>query len=488
MGRKQYDVIIIGAGPAGYIAAIRCAQLGLHTACIDNWIGKNGQHSLGGTFLNSGCIPALALMESARCYQMITQDIGKHGIHVSNVRLDVAEMIQHKDDIVQHLSTQIAGLFKSNRIQCIHGHGRLLPNRTVEITPINGSEKTGELCAENIILAAGSSSLELDTAPLIEDAIVDSYAAMNFDSVPGHLGIIGAGVIGLEHASVWTRLGSKVTLLDAQKEFLGFIDRQIAAEALALYQKNGLDIRSCARVTEARKTPKHVSVHYEDADGEHRIMVDKLIVAVGRKANSERLSAPETDLLLDEYGFVHVDEQRMTNLPGVYAIGDLIQGPMLAHKGSEEGIMVAEIIAGKERSIKNSFIPNVVYTDPEIAWVGQTEQQLKATGETIKIGIFPFNANISARITGKSEGMVKIISNRQTDRILGVHILGSVASEMIAEAVLAMEFSASAEDLARTVHASPSFSRSLHEAALAMENRAFHVTPVSTAKNHSYSD
>jgi dihydrolipoamide dehydrogenase len=478
---RQYDVIVIGAGPAGYIAAIRCAQLGLNTACVDNWIGKDGRHSLGGTFLNSGCIPALALMESAKFYQMIREDTGDHGIRVSDVSLDVPRMIQHKDEIVQKLSERIVELFSSNRIHLVHGHGRLLPDRVVEVTPIDRVGQAYELAAEQVILAAGSSSLDLETAPLVENAIVDSLAAMNFDAVPAHLGIIGAGVIGLEHASVWTRLGSKVTLLDAQKDFLSFVDRQIAGEALALYRKNGLEIRSCARVTEARKMPDHVSVVYEDPEGEHRIRVDKLIVAIGRKPNSDGLAAPEADLLLDEHGFVHVDEQHMTNLPGVYAIGDLIQGPMLAHKGSEEGILVAEVIAGQQRSIKQAFIPNVVYTEPEIAWVGQTEQQLNATGESIKIGIFPFDANISAQTAGHPEGMVKIISNRQSDRILGVHILGGYASEMIAEAVLAMEFSASTEDLARTVHASPSFSRTLHEAALAMENRAFHIAPDSTA-------
>ncbi|MGR9105374.1 MAG: dihydrolipoyl dehydrogenase [Gammaproteobacteria bacterium] len=477
----QYDVLVIGAGPAGYIAAIRCAQLGLNTACIDNWIGKNGQHSLGGTFLNSGCIPALALMESAKFYQSIGRNAEAHGIAVADLNLDVPRMIRRKDEILQKLSDRIVAMFAANRIHLVHARARLLADRRVEIIPIDSSAAHYELEAENIILAAGSSSLDLHTAPLVEDAVVDSYAAMNFDSVPPRLGIIGAGVIGLEHASVWARLGSKVTLLDAQKDFLSFVDRQIAAEALAIYQKSGLEIRSCARVTEARKTPKNVSVHYEDPDGEHRILVDKLIVAVGRKPNSDGLAAPEAGLLLDEHGFVHVDEQRMTNLPGVYAVGDLIQGPMLAHKGSEEGILVAEIIAGKPRSIKQAHIPNVVYTEPEIAWVGQTEQQLQTAGEDIKVGIFPFEANMSAQTAGHPEGMVKIISNRHSDRILGVHILGEFASEMIGEAVLAMEFAASTEDLARTVHASPSFSRTLHEAALAMENRAFHIAPRETS-------
>ena len=474
---SKFDVIVIGAGPAGYFAAIRCAQLGLKAACVDDWTAKNGQHSLGGTYLNSGCIPALALMESAKFYRLVSQKSQDFGVQVGDVALDVPRMIQRKDQLVQTLSDRIKKLFDSNQIQLVHGRGCLLPERRVEVRPIDTAKKPYVLEAEQVILATGSRSLEFAAAPLVEDAIVDSYAAMNFDSVPARLAIIGAGVIGLEHASVWARLGSKVTLFDAQKEFLGFVDRQIAAEALALYQKCGLEIRSGARVTDVRKTPKNVSVHYEDGEGEHRVMVDKLIVAVGRKPNSEGLAAPEADLLLDEHGFVHVDEHRKTNLPGVYAIGDLIQGPMLAHKGSEDGILVAEIIAGSPRSVNNAYIPNVIYTEPEIAWVGQTEQQLRAAAEEIKVGIFPFEANISAQTMGHPEGMVKIISSRHSDRILGVHILGGYAAEMIGEAVLAMEFSASTEDLARTVHASPSFSRTLHEAALAMENRAFHVPP-----------
>ncbi|MGH8553357.1 MAG: FAD-dependent oxidoreductase, partial [Methylococcales bacterium] len=404
----------------------------------------------------------LALLESAKLYRLLDRDIGNHGIRISDFSLDIPQMIWRKDEIVEKLSNQIAELFNFNRIRLIHAHGLLLPDRIVAVSPINTSMQACALQADNIILAAGSSSLDLESAPLMHDAVVDSFAAMNFDSVPKTLGIIGAGVIGLEHASIWARLGSRVILLDAQKEFLSFIDRQIAAEALAIYRNNGLEIHSSARVTQARKDSQFVSVEYQNPDGEQRIEVDKLIVAIGRKPNSYGLAAPETDLLLDEHGFVHVDEQCMTNLPGVYAVGDLIQGPMLAHKGSEEGILVAEIIAGKPRSMNHAFIPNVICTEPEIAWVGQTEQQLRATGEAIKIGILPFAANQSALTSGHTEGMVKIISNQNTDRILGVHILGGQAAEMIGEAVLAMEFSSSTEDLAHTVHATPSYSGALH--------------------------
>ena len=471
----KYDVIVIGSGPAGYVAAIRCAQLGLKTACIDDWTGKDGKHSLGGTFFNSGCIPSLALLDSAKQYQAANGNLADHGINISGVELDLPQMIRHKDAIVKILSDQIADLFKTNQIECIHAHGYLLPDKTVQLEPASGSAPIRLLSADNIILAAGSKPLSIGAALLDGEGIVDSYAAMNFDTVPRHLGIIGAGVIGLEHASVWARLGSRVTLFDAQNDFLSLGDKQITDEALRIYSQQGLDIRFCARVIEAKKTPKHVSVRYEDNEGKHRLMLDKLIVAVGRKPNTENLFAPESELLLDEQGFVYVDEQCMTSLPCVYAIGDLIQGPMLAHKGSQEGILVAEIIGGKERSLNNAIIPNVIYTEPEIAWVGQTEQQLKATGEPIKVGVFPFSANACAQAIEQTDGMVKIIAQKETDKILGVHILGNCASELIGEAVLAMEFSASTEDLARTIHAHPSLSKAIHEAAIAVDQRALHV-------------
>ncbi len=477
---KHYDVIVIGAGPAGYVAAIRCAQLGLKTACIDHWTGKDKQHSMGGTFLNAGCIPALTLLESAKLYRTITEQSAIHGIRVSKAELDIAEMIQHKDEVLRSLSDHIAQLFDSNQIDCIFGTAQLMDAKIVQVHPIEKSSKAYLLECDNVILATGSSSVDIDAARIDGDKIVESYTAMNFSSVPKRLGIIGAGVIGLEHASIWARLGSKVTLFDAQNDFLGFVDDQIVDEALKIYSKQGLDIRFRARVTATKKTPKSVRIEYEDPDSSHQLSVDKLIVAVGRKPNSENLASAEANLLLDENGFVHVDEQCMTNLPGVFAIGDLVQGPMLAHKGAEEGILAAEVISGKERSLHYSVIPNVIYTEPAIAWVGQTEQHLRSTGEPIKIGIFPFSANACALSTGKSIGMVKIISQKYSDQILGVHIINPCASELIAEAVLAMEFSASTEDLARTVHAHPSLSKALHEAAMAIDNRALHIPPSET--------
>lgn len=474
---ETYDVIVIGAGPAGYITAIRCAQLGLNTACIDDWTGKDGQHCLGGTYMSAGSIASLALMQSADLYKILQQDIVRHGITVAGVELDVPAMVQRKDEIIHRLSTQIAELFNANHIHCIYGHGQLLDGKRVAVTPTGDPDQARIISGENIILAAGSSPFDIIAATLDGDMIVESHAAMNFESVPKKLGIIGAGVIGLEHANLWARLGATVTLFEAQETFLSFVDDQIAQEARRQFNSQGLDIRLGARVTAAKRTPKHVSICYEDKEGEHRQVLDKLIVAVGRRPNTEQLFAPEVDLLLDERGFVHIDEQCMTNLPGVYAIGDLAPGPMLAHKGSEQGIYVAELIAGKESTLNYDTIPSVIYTDPEIAWVGVTEQALRATGEEINIGVVPFSANNCAQAIEQTEGMVKIIANRHTDQLLGIHIIGHKASELIAEAVLAMEFSASTEDIARTVHAFPTLSKSIHEAALAVDKRALHLPP-----------
>lgn len=475
---NHYDVLVIGAGPAGYVAAIRCAQLGLTTACIDDWTGPQGEHCLGGTFLNAGCIPSIALLQSARYFQLLQGDIAEHGIQVSGLELDVTTMIQRKNKVVQTLSNQIATLFKANAIQSIHGRARLLDGLRVEVTPLPSNDETLFLTAEHIILATGSTPYETDIAPLDGDAIVDSLAAMHFKKTPKRLGIIGAGVIGLEHASVWGNLGSKVTLLDAQDQFLPLVDQQISQQALQQFKQQGFDIRLGARVIEAKKTPKQIAVHYEDQNGQHKLILDQLIVAIGRKPNTDGLFAAEVDLLLDEAGFVHVDDACMTSLPNIYAIGDLVRGPMLAHKGSEEGILVAETIAGIDRTLDYEAIPCVIYTEPGIAWVGQNEQTLKASGTEIKTGIFPFSANGCAQATGATDGMVKIIADKLSDKILGVHIVGHAASELIAEAVLAIEFSASTEDLVRTIHAHPSLSKALHEAALAVDNKALHIPPM----------
>jgi len=474
---KKYDVIIIGAGPAGYVAAIRSAQLGLKTACIDNWSNKKGKSRLGGTFVNAGCISSMALLESSKIYRLLNHEISIHGIKIDNLDIDLSQMIDRKNSIVDSLSDQISNLFVHNKIDCIHAQGKLLTAGKVEAIEIN-SGKQSILTADHIILATGSRPTELPCAPIDNEFIIDSTAALNLKEVPKRLGIIGAGIIGLELAGIWSRLGSDVILLEAQGLFLPATDQQISEEAYQIFTKQGLDLRLGARVVSAKKGNKKVTVEYQDSEGTHTLRLDKLIVASGRQPNTENLSAAEADLLLDDNGFVHVDDNCCTTLPGVYAIGDLTTlGPMLAHKGLEEGIFVAEQIAEQNNPINYNIIPSVIYTSPEIAWVGQSEQCLIAVGENYKVGIFPLSASARAQAAGKTEGMVKIITHAETDVILGVHIISEQASELVAEAVLAMEFSASAEDLARTIHAHPSISEALHEAALALGNRALHLPP-----------
>lgn len=468
---KSFDVIVIGAGPAGYSSAIRCAQLGLKTACIDNWIDKKGRSSLGGTYLNAGCVASIALLESAKIYQSINYNLKEHGIQAEDVSIDIARMIQRKDNIVSSLSRQIADSFAHYKIDCIQANAKLLNEHFVEITPADRSP-VSIIEAKHIILATGSSPMDLPCAPIDNEFIIDSTKALNLDAVPKRLAIIGAGVIGLELASIWSRLGSEIILLEAQESFLSLTDQQIALEAYRIYSEQGLELRLGARVISAKKSNKKVTVEYQDSEGTHALRVDKLIVASGRKPNTENLAAAEADLLLDENGYVHVDENCRTTLPGVYAIGDLtLLGPMIAHKGIEEGLFVAEQIAGIHNPVNYEILPSVVFTAPEIAWVGQTEQALRAMGESIKIGIFTLNTTARAQATGQNEGIVKIIAHAETDAILGVHIIGAQASEMIAEAVLAMEFSASSEDLARTIHAHPTLSKALHSAALILKNK-----------------
>ncbi len=473
----DYDVIIIGAGPAGYVAAIRCAQLGLKTACIDNWSNKKNQPSLGGTFVNAGCIASMALLESSKIYHLLTHDISTHGISFDHLNIDLKQMIKHKDSITHSLSEQIAMLFTHNNIDCIHAQGKLLSPGQVEIIAIN-NQKPSVLTAEHIILATGSRPTAPPCASIDQKFIIDSSLALNLTKLPKKLGIIGAGIIGLELAGIWNRLGSDVILLEAQGSFLTATDEQVAEQAYQIFSNQGLDIRLGSRVISAKTVNRKVIVEYQDNEGTHAIKLDRLIVASGRQPNTDNLASEEAVLILDENGFVHVDEKCCTTLPGVYAIGDLTTlGPMLAHKGLEEGIFVAEHIAEKSTPINYNIIPSVIYTSPEIAWVGQSEQALTAVGEDYKVGVFPFTASARAQTAGKTEGMVKIITHAESDVILGVHILGEYASELIAEAVLAMEFSASAEDLARTIHAHPSISEALHEAALALDSRALHLPP-----------
>jgi len=470
---NHYDVIIIGAGPAGYVAAIRCAQLGMKTACVDKWLGKDGQPSLGGTCLNAGCIPSKALLESSEWYDRLQRGVATHGIVVDGITLDVAAMIASKDAVVRDLTGGIASLFKTNGVEWVQGRGQLMPDRQVDVTGHDGRLQT--LTATRVILAPGSVPVPLAVAPLNNDTVVDSEGALEWTDVPRRLGIIGAGIIGLELGSVWRRLGAEVTLLEAQDVFLSMADQQIAKAALRSFRKQGLDIHLGACVKSTTTTDDGVFIEYENSETENSLTVDRLIVAVGRQPCTEGLASADAALLLDERGFIHVDEDCATSAPGVYAIGDAVRGPMLAHKGSEEGVAVAERIAGQHSEVNYEVIPSVVYTHPEIAWVGRTEEALKQAGTDYRTGTFPFAASGRARAMQETDGMVKILSDAVTDRVLGVHMLGPSASELIAQAVTAMEFDASSEDIARTIFAHPTLSEALHEAALAIDNRAIHM-------------
>jgi len=469
---EHFDVIVIGAGPAGYVAAIRCAQLGLKTACVDDWKDSKGKFSLGGTCLNVGCIPSKALLESSEKYEQSVKEFSHHGIGFENVSFDVSVMQKRKNKIVSELTGGIKQLFKANKITQISGRAYLKPEHHVDV--IDG-DQTIAISAENIILATGSSPVELDCAPLTDNKIVDSSGALEFDEVPKTLGVIGAGVIGLELGSVWRRLGSEVIVFEALDSFLPLADQQIAKEAQRQFKKQGLDIRLNTRLVSADVKNNKVQIHYKHEDDEQNLTVDKLVVAVGRSPNVEKIWDESVELLLDERGFINVNDQCETNVPGVYAIGDVVRGPMLAHKGSEEGVMVAELIAGQQREVNYDLVPSVVYTDPEIAWVGKTEEELKASGIGYNTGAFPFAASGRAKAMGNTAGLVKVIADEETDRVLGVHIIGPQASELIAQAVIAMELSSSSEDLAMMIFAHPSLSEAVHEAALAVNNQAIHI-------------
>jgi len=469
---EKFDVIIVGAGPAGYVAAIRCAQLGLNTACVDKWEDDGGKPSLGGTCLNVGCIPSKALLDSSEKAEQAAHEFEAHGISVGKVSVDVKKMIARKDQIVKNLTGGIASLFKANNVTSIHGRGKLLQNKQVEVT---ADDTKTIYSADNIILAVGSEPVAISVAEVDNNVIVDSTGALNIDVVPKKLGVIGAGVIGLELGSVWNRLGSKVTILEALNTFLAPVDKQLSREAQRTFVKEqGLDIKLGAMVTATKANKKTVKVSYTFKGEEHTETFDKLIVAVGRRANTQDIASDEAGLILDEHGRVAVDAQLRTNIDGVYAIGDAVKGPMLAHKGSEEGVAVAEIIAGQKPHVNHDTVPWVIYTHPEIAWVGINEEQAKEQGLNYKAGFFPFAANGRALAMNAKGGRVKMIADADTDRILGVHLLGPNASELISEAVLAMEYSASSEDIARTVHAHPTLSEALHEAALSVTGRALH--------------
>jgi dihydrolipoamide dehydrogenase len=470
---EKYDVVVIGSGPAGYVAAIRAAQLGLKTACIEKWLDDDGKMRLGGTCLNVGCIPSKALLDSSYKYHETAQDLAVHGIKTGKTSLDVPAMIERKDKIVSQLTGGIAGLFKANGVTGLQGTGKVLARHQVELTDAQGKSQVIE--TENIVIATGSVPVEIPPAPLDHEHIVDSTGALAFDAVPKRLGVIGAGVIGLELGSVWNRCGSEVVMLEALEEFLPMMDQQVAKDAGKIFKKQGLDIRLGARVTGAEVKKGKVEVTFTTADGEHKESFDKLIVAVGRRPQSEELLAADCGVTMDERGFIFVNDYCETEAPHIYAVGDVVRGPMLAHKGSEEGVMVAERIAGKKAQMNYDTIPSVIYTHPEIAAVGKTEQELKADGIAYKSGAFPFAASGRALAANESEGMVKILADEETDRILGCHIIGPSAADLVQQIVIAMEFGASSEDIALTVFGHPTLSEAVHEAALAVNGHAIHI-------------
>jgi dihydrolipoamide dehydrogenase len=467
---RSFDVAVIGAGPAGYIAAIRAAQLGLSVACIDQWKTPKGDYALGGTCLNVGCIPSKALLESSENYERVMHQFKAHGISASGVKFDLKTMLERKDRIVGKMTGGIAGLFKKNKVTWLPGHGKLVSGGTTWKIEV---EKEA-IEAKNVIIATGSKARPLPGVPVDNKVICDNEGALAFDSVPERLGVIGAGVIGLELGSVWRRLGSRVKVLEALPVFLGAADESVAAEAWKIFtQGQGLDIELGVTIDRISQSKKVVYIQYTtSAKSSKTFECDRLIVSVGRVPNTDALGAEDVGLKLDSRGFIEVDKNCRTALPRMFAVGDVVRGPMLAHKGEDEGVMVAEIIAGQHGHVNYDAIPWVIYTAPEIAWVGSTEQQLKSDGVPYRAGRFPFAYNGRALGREEGEGFVKILADARTDRILGVHAIGSLASELIAEAVVALEFGASAEDIARICHAHPSMSEVMREAALAVDKRS----------------
>ena len=468
----KFDVIVIGGGPAGYHAAIRAAQLGLKAACVDDFAGKDGKAALGGTCLNVGCIPSKALLDSSKQFWHLQHGFEAHGITAKDAAIDIKTMIGRKDKIVKQFTGGVALLFKGNKVTPFFGKGKLLKDRQVEIAAPDGAKQT--IAATNVIIATGSAPIELPFAKFDNKFIVDNAGALDFESIPKRLGVIGAGVIGLELGSVWKRLGSDVTIIEALPEFLGTADADITKAAAREFAKQGLKIELGAKLSKAEIKGKEVHLTYSGKDGEKSLVVDKLLVAVGRRAYTDGLLGDGTGVKLDERGRVVVDEHCWTGVEGVWAVGDCVRGPMLAHKGFEEGIAVAEIIAGKPGHVDLNTIPWVIYTEPEIAWVGKTEKQLKDEGIPYKTGSFPFAAVGRAVAMNEPAGLVKIIAHAETDRILGAHLVGAEVSELVAECVVAMEFKGSAEDLARIVHAHPTLSEAVHEAAMSVDKRAIH--------------
>jgi dihydrolipoamide dehydrogenase len=474
---QAFDVIVIGAGPAGYIAAIRAAQLGLRTACIEEWRNPNGEPALGGTCLNVGCIPSKALLESSEQYEHTLHGLAGHGITVSGAKVDVAKMIGRKDAIVAKMTKGIETLFRKNKITWLKGHGRFVA-RGAEgwRLEVSGAGAAEAVEAKAVIVATGSKARHLPGVPVDQVAVCDNIGALAFPAVPPRLGVVGAGVIGLELGSVWRRLGSKVVILEALPSFLPAADEAIAREAWKVFTKEqGLDIRLGVKIGKVDAAKQGVVVDYEQDGKSERLEFDRLVVSIGRVPNTDGLGADAVGLKLDARGFIEVDDHCRTNLPNVFAIGDVVRGPMLAHKGEEEGVMAAELIAGQKAHVNLETIPWVIYTSPEIAWVGKTERELKTDGVPYRVGQFPFSINGRALGHGDTHGFVKMLAHERTDEILGVHILNTHASELIAEAVVAMEFRAAAEDIARIVHAHPSLAEVTHEAALAVGKRALNM-------------
>src|SRR5581483_10590881 len=474
---QQFDVAVIGAGPGGYTAAIRAAQLGFKTVCIDDWKNGQGKPSLGGTCLNVGCIPSKALLESSENYERVVAKFAEHGIKVKGVSVDIDEMQARKDKIVNTFTGGISLLFKKNKVASMHGHGSFVSGGDLYRLQIKDGDRTEEIEAKHVIVATGSIARALPGTPFDSERVLDNVGALALREIPKRLGVVGAGVIGLEMGSVWRRLGSDVTILEALPAFLPAVDEQVAKEAFRVF--NGtldLKIFTGVKIAEVKSGKKAVAVTYADRDGTtHNVEFDKLIVAIGRLPNTAGLNGEAVGLHSDERGYIEVDAHNRTNLPNVYAIGDVVRGPMLAHKSSEEGVAVAETIAGEVSEVNLDTIPWVIYTSPEIAWVGRTEQQLKAEGISYRVGQFPFIASGRARALGEIAGFVKMLAHAETDRILGVHMIGPYASELIAEAVVAMEFGASAEDIARIVHAHPTLSEALHEASLGVHRRTINI-------------
>jgi dihydrolipoamide dehydrogenase len=469
---RSFDVVVIGAGPGGYVAAIRAAQLGLSTACVDEWKAADGKPAPGGTCTNVGCIPSKALLQSSENYEHAGHAFADHGIQVKGLTVDLARMLRRKEQVVRQNNEGILHLFRKNKIAFFHGRGSFAGGGAGawEIRVAGKPEET--LVAKNVIVATGSNPRALPGAPFDNRCILDNEGALAIAEVPKRLGVIGAGVIGLEMGSVWRRLGAQVTMLEALPDFLGAADEQIAKEALKVFTRQGLAVHLGVKVG-AVTAGRDVRVEYADRDGKAQtLVVDKLIVSIGRVPNTEGLGADAVGLKLDERGFVAVDEACRTSLPGVWAVGDVVRGPMLAHKAEEEGVAAAERIAGRHAHVDFNTVPWVIYTSPEIAWVGRTEQQLRAGGVKYRAGQFPFMANGRARALGDTTGFVKFLADEKTDRILGVHVIGPMASELISEAVVAMEFHASAEDIALICHAHPSLSEAMKEAALAVGRRS----------------